>query len=471
LHNQIEDTKGQARTYARVRPMDAQEKEGGCKEVCLRDGKQTLALLTAEKQQEHWTYTHVFQISSADASAISAGQLELHREVEGLGTSFADGHCVLLMAVGAVGSGKTLTLVGDPEEARATGGFFLAEASSGVGPQAGETPAAAAAAASQSEAKKTPKKGKGKGGPADGGGAGGEVGDGGGGVAAKTIPLAGVFPRLVAEAFATLKHRSAQCAFVVWVSAAAVTMPAAGGGSTGEVVECLLPPPPPPPAAGDMPLGGGEGIDSDSAAQSKDTRDSHLSPHAPPDDRLWGRAVPASSPQEAVAIFEDARSRAAQAKTSEGSETTKHFLSRVRVEVVNRSTKEQSSCEMVVMELAEEKPEESWPAALAEMVRSKAAASVAAAAPEEPEGLLGMVRGCLTDTAKVVTLLCVSPADNHADKTERVLNFGKACENLAVDGASQLKDLKKELARLKKETKGTKKVAPSQLPRPAGGKR
>ena len=56
---------------------------------------------------------------------------------------------------------------------------------------------------------------------------------------------------------------------------------------------------------------------------------------------------------------------------------------------------------MVVMELAEEKPEASWPVALAEMVRSKAAASVAAAAPEEAEGFLGMVKGCLTDTAKV----------------------------------------------------------------------
>lgn len=33
------------------------------------------------------------------------------------------------------------------------------------------------------------------------------------------------------------------------------------------------------------------------------------------------------------------------------------------------------------------------------------------------------------------------------------------------------RDLKKELARLKKESKGTKKVPPSQLPRPAGGKR
>ena len=80
---------------------------------------------------------------------------------------------------------------------------------------------------------------------------------------------------------------------------------------------------------------------------------------------------------------------------------TRHFLSRIRVDLVNRSTNEHSSCEMVVMELAEEKPEASWPVALAEMVRSKAAASVAAAAPEEAEGFLGMVKGCLTDTAKV----------------------------------------------------------------------
>lgn len=33
LHNQIEDMKGQARMYALVRPMDALEKEAGCKEV------------------------------------------------------------------------------------------------------------------------------------------------------------------------------------------------------------------------------------------------------------------------------------------------------------------------------------------------------------------------------------------------------------------------------------------------------
>lgn len=243
-------------------------------QVCLRDGKQTLALLTAATQQ-HWTYTHVFQISSADAFATSAGQVELHREVEGLGTSFADGHSVLLMAVGAAGAGKTLTLVGDTEEAKAKGGFFLAEVSSGVGSEGGEAPAVAV---SQSDKKPT-KKGKGKAAPADGG-AGGELGDGGEGVAAKTIPLAGVFPRLLAEAFATLNHRNSQSAFVVWVNAAAVTMPAAG--STGDLVECLLPP---PPLSDNACPKEAKGVDGDSAL-NKDKRDPHLPPHAPPEDRL-----------------------------------------------------------------------------------------------------------------------------------------------------------------------------------------
>lgn len=43
--------------------------------------------------------------------------------------------------------------------------------------------------------------------------------------------------------------------------------------------------------------------------------------------------------------------------------------------------------------------------------------------------------------------------------------------DLALGCSLAYRDLKKELARLKKETKGTKKVAPSQLPRPAGGRR
>lgn len=473
--------------------------------VCLRDGKQTLALLTAA--QQHWTYTYVFQNPSTDASATSAGQTELHREVAGLGTTLADGNSVLLIAAGAAGSGKTLTLVGDPDEARAAGGFFFEEVGREDGAEVGAPPTLTG-----NGEKKVARKGKGKGGGADGAAL-DALGEGGGGVAAKAKPLAGIFPRLVAEAFATLNHRSAQCAFVVWVSAAAVSVPAAGGN--GGVVECLLPPP--SPVGGDSPgeqaeCGDGRGV------EHNEQRDPRLPPLAPPEDRLWGRALPASSPQETMAIVEDARSRvvAPPPSTSEAgapkASETRHFLSRIRVELVNRSTNEISSCEMVAMELGEEKAGESWSAALAEVLRAHAAAAIVAK-PEEEDGFLGMVRGCLTETSKVgkgtlvghplvarktnelgffhgcttavlyretkvilrqeskcvpplqqvyfnkvtksghvrpinriiclacqvVTLLCVSPADTHAEKTERVLSFGKACENSSEDGASQLR--------------------------------
>eukprot|EP00903_Cladosiphon_okamuranus_P007587 g7360.t1 len=482
LHNQIEDMKGQTRMYARVRPMDALEKEAGCKEVCLRDGKQTLALLTAA--QQHWTFTHVFQNPSAEVVATTAGQTELHKEVAGLGTTLADGHNVLLMAVGASRSGKTLTLVGEPDSNAATGtcGFYVPEDTSEDGGGAA-TKAAAVPGATTNQARST-KKGKGKRGSGTE-----ELGDGGGGVAVKATSLAGIFPRLLAETFATLNHRAAQCAFVVSVSAAAVSIPAAPDavGSRGGVVESLLSPaiPPPPVRSGSSPAADEEQVKGNGGdggggrnGEKKDERDRDLPPRSTPeDDGMWGGAVAASSPQEVMVLIAEARSRSVSpSNTSAAGDTTcmredKHFLSRVRVNLVNRSTSEASSCEMVMVELAEEKPGEAWPAALAEVVRAHTAATAVSIKGDEADGFLGMVKGCLSDTAKVVTLLCVSPADNHAEKTERVLTFGKACENSGEDGAAQLKDLKKELARLKKEAKGTKKTAPSQLPRPAGGKK
>ncbi|CAB1118067.1 unnamed protein product [Ectocarpus sp. CCAP 1310/34] len=478
LHNQIEDTKGQTRMYARVRPMDALEKEAGCKEVCLRDGKQTLALLTAV--QQHWTFTHVFQNASAEVAATTAAQAELHKEVAGLGTTLADGHNVLLMAVGASRSGKTLALVGEPDQTAAGAGgdgFFFADIS-GEDEKRTATPAATA---SQGESKKVPKRGKGK---VGGGGGGGErgnegaLGDGGGGVAVKVTPLAGVFPRLVAETFATLKHRVAQCAFVVWVSVVAVSIPVAPQVATDSsgVVESLLPPVDSPPVCGDSSSVVREGDTSDN--KKNEGEPNATSPAPTEGENRWGREIAASSPQEVMRIVMDARSRAMSSPEAGGSGNSRevrkdrHFLSRIRVELVNRSTREASSCEMVIVELVEEMPGEAWPAALADTVRTHAAATVVNTNKAyRADGLPGMVRSCLADTAKVVTILCVSPADNYADKTEKTLSFGKACENSGENGAAQLKDLKKELARLKKEATGTRKTAPTQLPRPAGGKR
>lgn len=382
-------------------------------QVCLRDGKQTLALLTAA--QQHWTFTHVFQNPSVEVAATMAAQTELHKEVAGLGTTLADGHNVLLMAVGASRSGKTLTLLGEPDSSAAAGtcGFYVPEATSEDGGEAA-TKATAVPAATTNQARST-KKGKGK------GGRGGmqELGDGGGGVAVEATPLAGILPRLLAETFATLDHRVAQCAFVVSVSAAAVSIPAAPDtvGSRGGVVESLLSPaiPPPPVRSGSSPPGDGEQVEGDGGdgdgggnEKKREERDRDLPLRSPPDDDgMWGGKVAASSPQEVMELIADARSRAASpSDTSAAGGTTgmredRHFLSRVRVDLVNRSTSEASSCEMVMVELVEEKPGEAWPAALADVVRAHAAATAVSNKGDEADGILGMVRGCLSDTAKV----------------------------------------------------------------------
>lgn len=382
-------------------------------QVCLRDGKQTLALLTAA--QQHWTFTHVFQNPSAEVAATIAGQTELHKEVAGLGTTLADGHNVLLMAVGASRSGKSLTLVGEPDSAAATGtcGFYVPQATSEDGGGTG-TKAAAAPAATTNQARST-KKGKGKGG---GGGTEG-VGDGGGGVAVKATPLAGIFPRLLAETFATLDHRVAQCAFVVWVSAAAVSIPAGPDavGNRGGVVESLLSPavPPPPVRNGSSPAGDDGDGDGGKTEKEKEERDPDLPPRAPAEDSgLWGGAVAASSPHEVMQLIAGARSRAVSpsgasaAGGTTGMREDRHFLSRVRVDLVNRSSSEASSCETVMVELAEEKPGEAWPAALADVVRAHAAATAVSNKGDEADGFLGMVRGCLSDTAKVYRVALVA---------------------------------------------------------------
>ena len=367
----------------------------------------------------------MFQNPSAEIAAKTAGQAELHKEVAGLGTTLADGHNVLLMAVGASRSGKTMTLVGEPDAAAAaagTCGYFVPEALSedggGAGAKAGAAPAPTA---SHGDAKRQPKKGKGKGGAGGGRGAEEALGDGGGGVALVATPLAGIFPRLLAEAFATLGHRVAQCAFVVWVSAAAVSLPegADAAGSRGGVVESLLPPTSAsndsdPAGSGEQVEGSGGDGDGATADQTKNERDPGVPPRAPPEDGgLWGRAVAASSPQEVMKVIADARLRAASlsATPAEGNAPVmredRHFLSRVRVELVNRSTNEVSSCEMVIVELAEEKPGEAWPAALAEIVRAHAAATAANNKGDEADGFLGLIRGCLADTAKVCAEMVV----------------------------------------------------------------
>jgi hypothetical protein len=72
---------------------------------------------------------------------------------------------------------------------------------------------------------------------------------------------------------------------------------------------------------------------------------------------------------------------------------------------------------------------------------------------------------------QAVTLLCVSAFSADAPTTEKFLTFGEHCRALSggsAGGEAALKDLKKELARLKKESKKGA-AAPAVLPRPPMG--
>jgi hypothetical protein len=60
--------KGQSRVIARIRPLSATDKAAGAREACVRDGKQSVALLesttaaTAGSAKRAWEVDHVLQV-------------------------------------------------------------------------------------------------------------------------------------------------------------------------------------------------------------------------------------------------------------------------------------------------------------------------------------------------------------------------------------------------------------------------
>lgn len=346
-----------------------------------------------------------------EASAVATAQAELYQELAGLGTSLADGHSILILAAGAAASGKTLTLVGNPEEAKCNGGFLLPNDDNDGDDnervpteRSASTPTQTATAkqANNPMAKKGHRKGKERHTSEEG-----TAAEEGRRLLARATPLAGLIPRLMAEAFATLTHRSAQCAFSVNVGAAAVLASPAPTAEGGEAVECLLPT---PPRTSKSPLNAPRGDEGGSTQSNSELRGPSRPPPSPPEDTLWGRAARAESPHEVVGIVEAARLRAtATSDASSPGRSNRHFLSRLRVELLNHSTKEISACEMIIAELAEEQVGDLWPTALAGVIREHAMG--AAITPEKQSSmeshldpLLVMLRSCLRDTAKVLML-------------------------------------------------------------------
>lgn len=357
----------------------------GLGQVCVKDGKQKLAFLKDTHRSK--TFTNVFQTSLEETLATEEEQAEVYQQVSGLGTTLVDGHSILILAAGATGSGKTMTLIGDQEEAKASGGFFPEAAPTNEGPDGGIGPTTSGHNGEKSNLKKGKRQGSKINNPDEA--MDGMLSGSGDKVPLSTTPLAGILPRLLAETFAILNHRDAHSAFIVWVSAVHVSNTACP--SDNKAVESLLA----PAAMGvETPAAGLEGGRSDA-------RNFESPSPAPPEDHIWGRAVEASSPQEAMAIVEDARSRAASGtQTGTGRGDMGHILLRFVVKLVNRVTNENSISEMVTVELAEESEGDTWPKALGEIVRAHAAAT-GQSKEDQGGGLLGMVMGCLRDTSKV----------------------------------------------------------------------
>jgi hypothetical protein len=71
---QIEDMKGQSRVIARIRPLSATDKAVGAREACVRDGKQSVALLES-------TTTAAAATAAAASSTKRAWEVDLVLQV------------------------------------------------------------------------------------------------------------------------------------------------------------------------------------------------------------------------------------------------------------------------------------------------------------------------------------------------------------------------------------------------------
>lgn len=409
LHNQIEDIRGQCRIIARVRPLTANEKMAGHREVCMRDGKTSLAML--EEGKKAWDFDTVLQ----GGENITASQTELAAEFSGSSTSLVDGHNVIIIVAGSSGSGKTFSILGDPAD---QSGYFLAG-----GDEHSPKPKVKKGIPQPDSANLGP-------------------------TLATTKPSCGIAPRLLRDAFQLLSDRDALSSYTVSISAVAV--PAKG---CKEPLRLL-------------PI----------STESTDTTSTAGPQVVDSDDSLWSGSKVVTTPESAMEVLSGAYSTAVRGVPPQ---TPYHMVFRIRCSSVNRCTGEGDTGTLFLCELAEESENTRWSQNITKVLRQHAAASIVTGDGEEDSApksdadhtdsgvmVANLLKGCFADTAKLSTLLCLSPSEMQLSATHKTLAFGEACKAVGDGGEAALKELKKELARLKKEGKGGK---PKALPRPPGG--
>ena len=105
LHNEMEDLKGRIRVYVRVRPMSKSEKEKGCSEAVLKDGKQSV-LVKLPDSKKNYDFDQVFGGMEGNSQA------DVFRDTKHLMMSVVDGYNVCIFAYGQTGAGKSYTMIG-----------------------------------------------------------------------------------------------------------------------------------------------------------------------------------------------------------------------------------------------------------------------------------------------------------------------------------------------------------------------
>jgi len=112
LHNKLEDLKGRIRVYVRIRPLSSREVSNKCIDVLKKEDKQTCTLLADTDRVceiKTWEFDQIFcGNSDNDGNTQDA----VFKDTKLLVTSAVDGFNVCIFAYGQTGSGKTFTMFG-----------------------------------------------------------------------------------------------------------------------------------------------------------------------------------------------------------------------------------------------------------------------------------------------------------------------------------------------------------------------
>jgi hypothetical protein len=101
----MEDLKGRIRVYVRVRPMSKSEKEKGCNDAVMKDGKQSV-LVKLPDSKKNYDFDQVFGGTEGNSQA------DIFRDTKHLMMSVVDGYNVCIFAYGQTGAGKSYTMIG-----------------------------------------------------------------------------------------------------------------------------------------------------------------------------------------------------------------------------------------------------------------------------------------------------------------------------------------------------------------------